>query len=413
MAGTAALALLSLVAYVFDRQGAVAFAGVLAGALSVSGVLWVTRLTRGVFRTVLVVDTVVLTVWVWLMGGHAIGLAAVYAWVLLAAALALGPGSVFNYLALCLLAICVLGLGHLFFATVDYDHDRILLLNFAFSAALLGPIAVLTKKVGEGQREAELVERQSSLRLAELREMREEFLSRVSFEMRTPLTSVKGFTSTMLDSWDTLPNSDKVRFLHIVNRQSDKLARLIQSLVDFAQLDSGTIQLVSEKINVADVLGRVRVRALRADATGIEIYVDCPAGLWVQGDGERVKDMLSDLIDNALSYGAPPVEITARPVDDMVEVAIRDSGAGVPAERQPLLFVRRTGAVEQTRKEQGIGLSLPLARELSRAMGGDVRFEPAAAGACFVVSLPAAEPPASRVEGADVPMRLLAEFPHS
>src|SRR5439155_8394955 len=130
--------------------------------------------------------------------------------------LALGPGSVFSYLALCLLAICVLGLGHLFFATVDYDHDRILLLNFAFSAALLGPIAVLTKKVGEGQREAELVERQASLRLAELREMRDEFLSRVSFEIGTPITSLKAFTTTLLDACDTLPNSAMVRFLHFV-----------------------------------------------------------------------------------------------------------------------------------------------------------------------------------------------------
>lgn len=230
------------------------------------------------------VDVVVLSVWVWLMGGFALAVPAVYAWVVMAAALGLGPKAAARFTLLSLAAVAALGAAHRFFDTVVFESQRQILLNLVLSAALLVPLGLLLYVIGKVQRDAETVAAQARLRLAELREMRDEFLSSVSFEMRTPLTSVKGFTATLLDSWDSLSDDERLRFLQIVNRQSDRLARLISAMVDFAQLDSGTLRLVLESINVSDLLGQVMTRTLRMHEDASQRRPGCDLHPVVAGD---------------------------------------------------------------------------------------------------------------------------------
>lgn len=410
MAGSASLAVVSLVVYFIDGHREVAYGALVMGGLSISGAFWAGRVRARQLAGSLMVDVVVLSVWVWLMGGLALAVPAVYAWVVMAAALGLGPKAAARFTLLSLAAVAALGAAHRFFDTVVFESQRQILLNLVLSAALLVPLGLLLYVIGKVQRDAETVAAQARLRLAELREMRDEFLSSVSFEMRTPLTSVKGFTATLLDSWDSFSDDERLRFLQIVNRQSDRLARLISAMVDFAQLDSGTLRLVLESINVSDLLGQVMTRTLRMHEDA-EIVVEGDPDLWIGADGERVVTMLSDLIENALMHGSSPVRITARRVGDQVEVAVSDSGSGVQAPQVARLFERRSGAVSEPGAAGGLGLNLPLARELARSMGGDVTHHSDDQGATFTLSLPAAEGPPSRVEGVTIPLHLLLDFP--
>src|SRR5438552_720501 len=144
MAGASGLAVISLVAYFVDGRRELALGAVVAGLLAASGVTWASRLTTGAFEISLVADTVVLAVWAWLMGGLALGVAAILAWVVLAAALALGPEGALRFTALGILAVLALGLAHLLFDTVEFNRDRVIVLNLLFSCAVLVPIGLLT-----------------------------------------------------------------------------------------------------------------------------------------------------------------------------------------------------------------------------------------------------------------------------
>jgi signal transduction histidine kinase len=410
MGGGAGLTVLTLVTYFIDGRREIALAAVLMGTLSASGLLWAGRLTPSGFEASLLLDLAVVTVWAWLLGGLALGVAPIFSWTILASALVLGSRSTLRFALLSVLLVCGLGVAHLLFHTVAFEADRAILLNLMFSVALLAALGALLHTFGRVRHDAESAVAVARLRLAELHEMREEFLSSVSFEMRTPLTSVKGFTSTLLESWDVLPEAERFRFLQIVNQQSDQLTRLIQTMVDFAQLDSGTIHLVREPVNLSDVLGKVRARALRS-LGDLDVEVECEPGLWVRGDTERLRGLLGDLIENGATHGASPVRVVARREGSWVEIEVTDAGPGVPEDKVELLFERRSGSVAQARGARGLGMGLALAREMAVAMGGGVRYQPNQTGGSFVVWLPAVEGPPSRVEEASVPLRLLVEFP--
>jgi signal transduction histidine kinase len=408
MGGAGGLAVLSIVSYFARPRPESAAAAVVAAILAVSGTFWAARQTDRAFGASLVIDTGILVVWVWLMGGLVLGVGAVFAWVILAGSLGLGPEVAVRLTLLALFAVIGLGVAHLVFATTDFDRDTVILLNLVFSAAILLPTGLAMRAIGRAAREANLERASARLRLAELWEMREEFLSNVSFEMRGPLTAVKGFTATLLESWETLDDADRVRFLQIVSRQSDKLTRLIQTMVDFAQLDSGTLKLVSEPFNLSDVIGLMRSQVNRANPH-VDLLIDCSDDLWAVGDPDRLREMLADVVENAIIHGRPPIEIVALRHGERVEIAVADAGPGVPADKRPLLFERRDGAVTVAVDTRGLGLSLAHSRELAVAMGGEVRYEERRKGACFIVALPATDAPPSRVEGVPVPLRLLGD----
>jgi two-component system phosphate regulon sensor histidine kinase PhoR len=230
-------------------------------------------------------------------------------------------------------------------------------------------------------------------RVRELEGVRQEFVANVSHELRTPLSLIKGATETLLDGAKTDPVALD-RLLTIVDRHADRLTLLIDDLLLLAKLDSGRVALnlqptalrTAVQETVDDLIPRAASREIKLDN-------QVTAGLVARADPDRLRQVLWNLIDNAIKYGRPAgkVTITGKALDDQrIEVCVRDDGPGIPAEARARVFERFFRADKARSREQGgTGLGLAIVKHVVQAHGGDVRVESEMGqGAAFFFTLP-------------------------
>ncbi|MBV8980140.1 MAG: GAF domain-containing protein [Acidimicrobiia bacterium] len=203
--------------------------------------------------------------------------------------------------------------------------------------------------------------------LLELDRMKSEFIATVSHELRTPLTSILGCVQTMQRR--QLEPEVTTDFLDTIDRQSHRLLRLIEEVLD-VQRSTTAPMLQTESVDLADVVRNV-VRA--QTALGREVAVRVTPGLRVEGDAEALERVLINLVDNAFVHGSAPVEIEASAEGDegrIVRVSVLDRGPGVPASDVARVFERfsRGNAVTAP----GMGLGLYLVKTLVERQGGHI-----------------------------------------
>jgi signal transduction histidine kinase len=233
-------------------------------------------------------------------------------------------------------------------------------------------------------RRAELTEteRASAAELQRAHDAMREFLSIASHDLRTPIAVIKGYAATMSSAWDALPDDDKRTFVATINRQADRLSRLVSDLLTMSQLDAGAIDPEIGQVDLADLVEEV-VGDL--DREG-DVRIDIAGPLVVCADQDHGSRIVQNLIENAFRYGQPPVTVTATTVDGSVELRVSDQGPGVAEHFVPRLFDRFARADDAAEKaKHGTGLGLSIVRGLARAAGGEAWYEPAAPGACFAV----------------------------
>jgi two-component system phosphate regulon sensor histidine kinase PhoR len=230
-------------------------------------------------------------------------------------------------------------------------------------------------------------------RLRQLEGVRQEFVANVSHELRTPLSLIKGATETLLDGAKTDPVALD-RLLTIVDRHADRLTLLIDDLLLLARLDSDRVTLNLQPLAlrpaVQEVMSDLSTRAPDRKTT-FENAV--PAGLMANADPDRIRQVLSNLIDNAVKYGRPGgvVKVSGKIMDDtFVELCVQDDGPGIPAEARSRVFERFFRADKARSREQGgTGLGLAIVKHVVQAHGGDVRVESELGrGAAFYFTLP-------------------------
>lgn len=219
-----------------------------------------------------------------------------------------------------------------------------------------------------------------------------EFLSRMSHELRTPLNAILGFGQLL--ELARLPGvqADNVREILHAGRH---LLELINKMLDLARIESGKLELSLEPVNLADIMREcLSLAQPLAYARGIElILADACGGHSVRADHTRLKQVLLNLLANAIKYnreqGAVSIACVADPDDDVVQIRISDTGAGLTAEQRARLFIafERLGA-EHTAIE-GTGIGLALSQRLVALMGGEIGVESApGSGSTFWVRLP-------------------------
>lgn len=230
-------------------------------------------------------------------------------------------------------------------------------------------------------------------RVRELEGVRQEFVANVSHELRTPLSLIKGATETLIDG----AKSDSValdRLLTIIDRHANRLTLLIDDLLLLAKLDSGRVALNLQPAPLRVATQEVIDDLLpRSEGRGMQLRNQIPAGLLAQADPDRLRQVLSNLIDNAIKYGRQggSVTITGRPVSEhVVEVCVQDDGPGIPAEARARVFERFYRVDKARSREQGgTGLGLAIVKHVVQAHGGDVRVESEPGhGAAFYFTLP-------------------------
>ncbi|MBI4533767.1 MAG: hypothetical protein HY711_07445 [Candidatus Melainabacteria bacterium] len=223
-----------------------------------------------------------------------------------------------------------------------------------------------------------------------------EFVSTVSHELRTPLTSIKGFADTILRAGDRLDVSQQRRYVGIIKDQADRLTRLVEDLLAVSRLESRKLQLTIRAIDLNEAVQRV-CRNLSDKARDHCISTKIPAGLpAVWADADRLEQILTNLIDNAIKYSPThtTVTISARDINlnpEMVEFSVSDQGVGIPQEHLPEIFTKFSRLDNPlVRQTEGTGLGLYITKSLVLALGGHIRVESHAGGTTFTVQLPAA-----------------------
>lgn len=234
----------------------------------------------------------------------------------------------------------------------------------------------------------------TQLRLLEA--MRQDFVANVSHELRTPLSLIKSAAETLIDGGRNDP-AVALRFLEIIDKHANRLTLLIDDLLLLARLDSGRVEL-----NLRSVPLRLLAQealddaALIARARHVTLENQLPPGLTAQADPDRLRQVLANLIDNAIKYGRAEgrVAVGGRAVDaERVEFSVRDDGPGIPAEAQERIFERFYRVDKARSREQGgTGLGLAIVKNVVQAHGGDVRVRSITGqGTEFFITLPVAK----------------------
>ncbi|MFV0252574.1 MAG: ATP-binding protein [Beutenbergiaceae bacterium] len=231
--------------------------------------------------------------------------------------------------------------------------------------------------------------------LAELSRLKTEFVARVSHELRSPLTSVVSFAELLADSPAEQLGSEQAAHLEIIVRNSRRLLRLIEDLLLVAKLESRTLPLTLEAVDIPTVVHQV-VDELRprAHAKAIELEVAIESGPHIQADALRLQQVMVNLLGNAIGYTPEggSVTVTARPERQQPEwvVKVIDTGVGIPSEDLPKLFIPffRSGS-GHSQRAGGTGLGLPIVRLIVEQHGGTITAESTSGfGTTVTVRLP-------------------------
>ncbi len=223
--------------------------------------------------------------------------------------------------------------------------------------------------------------------------LRRELTANVSHELRTPLTSIKGFTETLLGGamWDQAASR---RFLEIINAEVDRLVKLVDDLMDLSRLEARGAALELAPVSVPALVEEM-VAHLRPLAGGRRLKV-CPGprGAVVLGDRNRLAQVLTNLIDNAIKFTDEQgrVEVGWQEQDDSVQITVRDDGRGIPPADLPHIFERFYKADRSRSTSSGSGLGLAITRHIVEAHGGRISVQSREGeGSTFTVTLPATE----------------------
>jgi two-component system phosphate regulon sensor histidine kinase PhoR len=222
-------------------------------------------------------------------------------------------------------------------------------------------------------------------RLRQLEKIRKDFVANVSHELRTPLTSIKGYVEALLDGAKDRPD-EAARFLEIILKQSDRLNLILDDLLQLSQIESGQVLFKRDAVNVHAVGERTLalIKPL-SDKKGHHLTVDLPEALpTILGDEERLVQVLTNLLDNAVKYTQEhgTIRVEGRPVHgaggvpDMLEISVADNGIGIPEQDRPRVF-ERFYRVDKARSRElgGTGLGLAIVKHIVEGHGGQIWVE--------------------------------------
>jgi two-component system sensor histidine kinase MtrB len=255
----------------------------------------------------------------------------------------------------------------------------ILLLGLLTTSALAFASAVLDERIRQ-RREVD--------ELRTLDRQKDDFLATVSHELRTPLTSVMGFADELLEAGSAVPDAERHGMMRIIADEAHAMEGIVQDLLAASRIEQGSRLPVAVE-RIPDLAAEVVALAVGRHTARID---PGSAGVAVTADPARVRQIIRNLLENAVRHGAPPVEVSVTRVGSVVELTVLDNGPGVPESVRTSLFDRYRSASRDAARPASTGIGLWVSRELARVMGGDLAWEPSRHGACFVLTLPAADP---------------------
>jgi len=249
---------------------------------------------------------------------------------------------------------------------------------------------------GQGKRIGVVVVMNDITRLRRLERIRKDFVANVSHELKTPITSIKGFVETLLDGAMNDPE-DARRFLDIIARQAGRLNAIINDLLTLSKLEqqAETMEIALKRENIRNTINAaVGLCEIKSGEKGITVEVDCDEALTAEVNDPLLEQAIVNLIDNAIKYSEPGgrVAVSAARADGAVRISVRDEGCGIEKKYLPRLFERFYRVDKaRSRKLGGTGLGLAIVKHICQAHGGRVSAESSPGkGSTFTIHLPAA-----------------------
>jgi two-component system phosphate regulon sensor histidine kinase PhoR len=282
------------------------------------------------------------------------------------------------------LALSVLQAGQPVEADVEFDMGEARFLRVRGSALV----------DAGGQRVGAILVFEDETTVRRLELVRREFVANASHELKTPITAIKGYVETLTDGACDDPVQAK-RFLEIVARQADRLESIINDMLVLSRVehekDSGVIAM--QTVPLADLVqGSVQACSGAAEAKGMSIRIECPAGISVTGNPRLLEQALTNLIDNAIKYSGPgkPVAVSGARCADGICLAVVDQGCGIAREHLDRVF-ERFYQVDKARSQDlgGTGLGLSIVKHIVALHKGRITVESTPGkGSTFTVVLP-------------------------
>ncbi|MBY4892545.1 sodium:solute symporter [Rhodobacteraceae bacterium N5(2021)] len=234
--------------------------------------------------------------------------------------------------------------------------------------------------------------REANAKLTELSVQKDAFLSQISHELRTPMTSIRAFSEILMQA-ELVDDAAQARFSRIIHDESLRLTRLLDDLLDLSVLENGRVTLNMDTAVLADVMDRAISAAGAEGDTRLIIKRDRAAekvDLWT--DADRLSQVFINLISNAQKYcdaEAPELTISVVRSGQGLAVEFVDNGSGIPARQEALIF-EKFARLDTARGAPGAGLGLAISREVMTRLDGKLSFLPGPGGARFRVTLPMA-----------------------
>lgn len=238
-------------------------------------------------------------------------------------------------------------------------------------------------------RDVALAFNQMSERVQTEQQVQRDLLSNVSHDLKTPLTSIQGWSQAIMDG--VAP--DPAAVARIIHEEAGRINRLVNELTDLTRLQAGRMSMNLVPIDVGSLTGAVAARLIIvAREQGVTLRVHAPPLPEVTGDGDRLAQVITNLVSNAIKYtpNGGQVEVTARVNGGGVEVMVSDTGVGIPADELPRIFERFYQVDKARGPHRGTGLGLAITREIVQAHGGKITASSAGVGrgSTFSVWLP-------------------------
>ncbi len=219
-----------------------------------------------------------------------------------------------------------------------------------------------------------------------LDQLRARLLGTVSHELRTPLTGVIGMGELLREDWQTLDGETIDEFLTIITREGVEAASIVDDLLTVVRTSAGAMTLTPEDVLVVDQARRLLAPLTGGGATGVVINGD--ESLTVRADPARLRQIIRNLLTNAIRYGGKRIEIRLSSQDGDGSIVVADDGTGIPPGEWEKVFESFTRAGGVRRHAESVGLGLPISRTLARMMKGDLTYRHDGEWSRFELTLP-------------------------
>ncbi len=251
---------------------------------------------------------------------------------------------------------------------------------------------LVTERTGELEKKAQELE-EAYLRLQEADRLKSVFLASVSHELRTPLNAIIGFTGIIMQGMAGEINEEQEKQLTVVKNSADSLLHLVQEVLDIAEIEAGRAELSVETFALDDVVREVEeAYSPTVKETGLEFKYDAPEGITLESDRTRLKQILMNLVSNAVKFtDRGDVKVSAKSSDDdSLEICVIDTGIGIKTEDMDKLFQPfRQIDLSHKKRHEGTGLGLHHTRKLAELLGGGISVKSEfGKGSEFIFTIP-------------------------